>query len=210
MSNQQPQVGYVVNSGALVNPGGAQGPGGAGDSAMVGVIQMYPSLTPPAGWMIADGSAISRTTYAALYSLIGTAFGVGDGATTFNLPDMRSRVPLGSGQGTGLTNRTLAATGGEEAHALSVGEEAPHTHGMDHYHNWGAQGSHSHSDSGHLHSYVWPSVSGTQWAASPAAWGQGSSNTTTSYASSAAAATPAGNAQYAAQASAGWANTASA
>jgi len=208
MSNQQPQVGYVVNSGALVNPGGAQGPGGAGDSAMVGVIQMYPSLTPPAGWMIADGSAISRTTYAALYSLIGTAFGVGDGATTFNLPDMRSRVPLGSGQGTGLTNRTLAATGGEEAHALSVGEEAPHTHGMDHYHNWGAQGSHSHSDSGHSHPQSAVSGAGATLAGGATYLVQ-NINTGTGNAAISAAATPAGNTQYASQASAGWANTAS-
>jgi len=211
MSFQQPQVGYVVASGALVNPGGAQGPGGAaGDTAMVGCIQMYPSTTPPAGWMVADGSAISRTTYAALFNLIGTIFGSGDGSTTFALPDLRSRVPLGAGQGSGLTNRTLAAVGGEEAHALTLAEEAPHTHGMDHYHNWGAQGSHAHSDSGHTHPYTGVFVSGTQWAASPAAWGQSANTTGTGYAQIGAAATPAGNTMTAAQTNAAYANTAAA
>ena len=152
MSFQQPQVGYVVNSGALVNPGGAQGPGGAaGDSAMVGVIQMYGSLTPPAGWMLCDGSAISRTTYAALYALIGTAFGTGDGSTTFNLPDMRGRVGVGAGQGSGLTNRLLAATGGEEAHALSVAELASHSHTDSGHWHTSHTVSHNHSDSGHSH-----------------------------------------------------------
>src|SRR5262252_3715715 len=100
MSFQQPQVGYVVASGALVNPGGAQGPGGAaGDSAMVGDIKMWPTTTAPTGWMNCDGSLISRTTYPALFALIGTTFSVGDGSTTFGLPDLRSRVPLCAGQG---------------------------------------------------------------------------------------------------------------
>ncbi len=65
-----------------------------------GAVMFYAGATPPAAWYACDGSAKSRTTDAALFAAIGTTFGAGDGATTFNLPDMRSRMPMGSGQGT--------------------------------------------------------------------------------------------------------------
>ena len=71
--------------------------------------------TPPAGVVVADGSAVSRTgIYADLFALIGTTYGVGDGSTTFNLPDWRGRFALAAGQGSGLTNRVLGASGGNE------------------------------------------------------------------------------------------------
>lgn len=76
----------------------------------------------PAGWLLCDGAAISRTTYATLFAAIGTAFGAGDGSTTFNVPDLRGRAPIGAGAGTGLTNRTRGATLGEEAHRLTPTE----------------------------------------------------------------------------------------
>src|SRR5690349_20866431 len=104
--------GTVVASGSLTSPAGGQGiqglQGVAGESYPIGVIVPYTSTTAPPTWMICDGSAISRTTYPALFAICGTTFGAGDGSTTFNLPDLRSRVPVGSGQGTGLTNRALA------------------------------------------------------------------------------------------------------
>ena len=62
---------------------------------------------PIPGWLICNGAAVSRTTYATLFAVIGTTYGAGDGSTTFNLPDLRGRTPIGAGQGTGLTNRTL-------------------------------------------------------------------------------------------------------
>jgi microcystin-dependent protein len=121
--------GTVVPAGSLTSPGGAQGVQGLSADAMaIGSILMYGSTTAPAGWMICDGSPISRTTYPALFSLIGTTFGPGDGSTTFNLPDLRSRVGVGAGQGSGLSSRVLAATGGEETHLLSVTEIPSHTH----------------------------------------------------------------------------------
>jgi hypothetical protein len=82
----------------------------------------------PAGFLLGDGSAVSRTTYAALFAVLGTTWGPGDGSTTFNLPDTRGRSPLGSGTGSGLTARTVGQTGGEELHVLSVGELAEHAH----------------------------------------------------------------------------------
>ena len=72
-----------------------------------GVIQMFGGSTPPAGWLLCDGSAVSRTTYATLFAAIGTTWGAGDGSTTFNLPDLRGRAPIGAGTGSGLSARTL-------------------------------------------------------------------------------------------------------
>lgn len=60
-----------------------------------GTIQAYAGLTAPMGYLVADGSAVSRTTYAALFAVIGTTYGVGDGSTTFNLPDLRGRTAVG-------------------------------------------------------------------------------------------------------------------
>jgi len=63
----------------------------------VGSVQMFAGSSAPSGWISCDGTAISRTTYAALFAIIGTTYGVGDGSTTFNLPDMQGRIPVGSG-----------------------------------------------------------------------------------------------------------------
>ena len=84
----------------------------------------------PSGWLLCDGSEVNRTgTYADLFALIGTTYGVGNGSSTFNLPDLRGLTVVGEGTGDGLTARTLAATGGEEAHQITTGEMASHTHG---------------------------------------------------------------------------------
>jgi microcystin-dependent protein len=78
--------------------------------------------------MLCNGAAVSRTLYPELFSLIGSTYGPGDGSTTFNLPDLRGRFVLGTGQGSGLANRVLAAIGGEENHQLTITELASHTH----------------------------------------------------------------------------------
>lgn len=122
----------------------------------LGEITLMAYSTPDAGNLACDGSAVSRTTYSDLFVKIGTAFGVGDGSTTFNLPDLRGRVPMGVGQGSGLTNRTLAQLLGVEAHALSIAElpshshaTPPHSHAMPHTHTEEVNGS----GWGHLHSH---------------------------------------------------------
>ncbi len=66
-------------------------------SVPIGVINPYGGNVAPTGWLMCDGSAVSRDTYADLFSIIGTAYGGGDGSTTFNLPDMRESVPKGAG-----------------------------------------------------------------------------------------------------------------
>lgn len=106
------------------------------DGDICGVPMSFPSGssmayfggTAPSGWLFCDGSAVSRATYADLFSAIGTTYGAGDGSTTFNLPDLRGRSPLGAGQGSGLSNRTLGAKIGAENHQLTTAEMPSHTH----------------------------------------------------------------------------------
>jgi len=105
-----------------------------------GMLALFAFAVPPAGWLACDGSAVSRSTYADLFTAIGTVFGDGDVTSTFNLPDFRGRVPGGLGTGTGLTDRALADQVGEEGHILTVTELAEHSHGV--------------SDSGHAHNTV--------------------------------------------------------
>ncbi len=120
-------------SGSVVAYGG---PSGA--SADAGAAAL------PAGWLLCDGSAVSRTTYASLFAAVGINFGGGDGITTFNLPDLRGRTVIGVGHGTGLTARTLAQVVGEETHTLAASEMPAHSHGVTdpgHSHSVVAQGS---------------------------------------------------------------------
>lgn len=90
-------------------------------------IQFFGSAAPD-GWLFCDGAAISRSAYADLFAVIGTTYGAGDGSTTFHLPDMRGRVPVGTGTGSGLTNRALGSTFGTETHQLTIGEMPTHNH----------------------------------------------------------------------------------
>ena len=97
-----------------------------------GVVWIYGGSTAPSGWLLCDGSAVSRTTYAALFGVIGTTYGAGDGSTTFGVPGLRGKVIVGSGQGTvdslQLTNRVLGTYGGEEVHSLTQSEMPAHGH----------------------------------------------------------------------------------
>lgn len=83
---------------------------GAGGILPAGIGPLpYAGSSIPTGWLECDGSAVSRTTYAALFSAISTTWGVGDGVSTFNLPNMSGRVPIGSGTGTATESVTNAA-----------------------------------------------------------------------------------------------------
>jgi microcystin-dependent protein len=87
-----------------------------GSAVPVGSIIAYGGSSAPTGWFECDGVAISRTTYEALYTAIGTNYGYGDGSTTFNIPDLRGKFPRGYDHGAGndpdVSSRTAQATGG--------------------------------------------------------------------------------------------------
>ena len=87
----------------------------------VGSIQMYAGSTAPSGWLICDGSAVSRTDYADLFSVIGTTYGSGDGSTTFNIPNLKGKVPVGL-DSSDTSFDTIGETGGEKAHTLTNNE----------------------------------------------------------------------------------------
>lgn len=125
---------------------GAGGISGISTSVRIpaGVVVDYAGSSAPAGWVMCNGQAISRTAYPSLYAAIGTTYGVGDGSTTFNVPDARGRQTIGAGTGSGLTARTLAATGGGETHVLTTAQMPQHSHGV--------------TDPGHTHTVQIPNI----------------------------------------------------
>ncbi len=104
-----------------------------------GAITMWPTAVAPTGWLLCDGTAVSRATYAALFALIGTTYGAGDASTTFNVPNLKGKVPVGL-DGSQTEFDALAETGGAKTHTLSTAEMPAHTHTQDahahsHFHN---------------------------------------------------------------------------
>ena len=97
------------------------------DLPFLGEIFMAGFNFAPLGYLSCSGQLLPISTYSALFSLLGTTYG-GDGRTTFGLPDLRGRVPISSGQGAGLSDRTLGASGGQEAHTLTAAELPAHSH----------------------------------------------------------------------------------
>lgn len=93
-----------------------------------GTVVDFAGSTPPLGWLLCTGQAVSRATYSELYAVIGTTYGAGDGSSTFNLPDARGRVIVG--RSTADTEfSALGSVGGAKTHTLTIEETAPHTHG---------------------------------------------------------------------------------
>ncbi len=105
---------------------------------VIGEIITWPgSTSPDSKWLLCDGSSLLRADYPDLFAVIGATYGAADG-THFNLPDIRSRSPIGAGTGTGLSTYALGQTGGEETHILTTAELA----------------AHSHTDTGHAHTEI--------------------------------------------------------
>jgi microcystin-dependent protein len=111
----------------------------------IGVVLPYAGAAAPTGWLLCYGQAVSRSTYAALFAVCSTTYGVGDGSTTFNLPDLRGRVPAGqddmggtsanrlTNPGTtvgGIDGDVLGGTGGSETHQLTEAQLAAHDHAV--------------------------------------------------------------------------------
>jgi microcystin-dependent protein len=105
-------------------------------SAPVGVVLPYAGAAAPDGWLLCDGRAVSRVQFADLFGALGTVFGAGDGATTFNVPDMRGRLPLGMDNLGGTSaNRVAAAAAatrggnaGTENVTLTTSQLPGHSH----------------------------------------------------------------------------------
>jgi microcystin-dependent protein len=91
-----------------------------------GTVIQSARVSAPAGYLLCEGQAVSRSTYASLFDAIGTTYGSGDGSSTFNLPNLQGRVPVGKNSG---TFSTLGATGGAETHTLTVDQIPSHNHG---------------------------------------------------------------------------------
>ena len=120
---------YVVNGALDLDAGTTLGGASISTGAHAGgipsgVIAPFAGTSAPSGWLLCDGSAVSKTTYADLFAVIGTTFG--DANADFHLPDLNGRVPVGLGS-TG-TFATLGLTGGEENHTLSESEMPSHFH----------------------------------------------------------------------------------
>lgn len=90
-------------------------------------IKLFAGSFTPQGYMDCNGALLSISQYSALYSLLGTMYG-GNGTATFALPDLRSRIPVGIGTGTGLTTYDQGQTGGSETNTLTVNNLPNHTH----------------------------------------------------------------------------------
>lgn len=124
-----------------------------------GAMLPYSGASAPGGYLIPDGSAVLRSDFPelnTLYSSQGYPFGNGDGSTTFNLPDGRSRSFMMIGTGSGLSARTMGQKTGEETHALTSAENGTHTHVQNpHLHTTNphshVQNAHTHLQNAHTH-----------------------------------------------------------
>lgn len=114
--------------------------GGTVGAVPSGAVMPFAGTTAPSDWLLCYGQAVSRTTYAKLFAAIGTAYGTGDGSTTFNLPDLRGRVVagldnMGGSAASRLTSTTITGggdavgeVGGAQTHTLTTSEMPAHTH----------------------------------------------------------------------------------
>jgi len=114
--------------------------GSSGDTIPTGCIFPFAGGILPTQWLFCNGAEVSRVTYDTLFSAIGTAYGIGNGTSTFDLPDLGGRVPAGKESsatrlttgGSGIDGDTLGADGGAETHTLTSPDELPsHSHSDD-------------------------------------------------------------------------------
>jgi len=124
------------------------------DIVPTGLILPYAGASAPSSaWLVCDGSAVSRSTYAALFAVCGTNYGAGDGSTTFNLPSMPGNVPTGV-NGSSAYFQNLGQTGGStdimaHSHGASTDVQGSHNHSIG---SVGTSGSYGLVDSGHASS----------------------------------------------------------
>jgi microcystin-dependent protein len=127
-----------------------------------GMLSPYAGTNAPPGWLLCYGQAVSRTNFTALFAAIGTAYGVGNGSTTFNVPDLRGRSAFGkhnmggtvvgriTTDGSAVDGTLLGAAGGSETVTLNVNQLTAHSHPVN-----DPGHTHSYQDPGHGHTYNW-------------------------------------------------------
>lgn len=136
-------------------------------SVPTGGLMMWPGSLAPSGWLLCAGAAVSRTTYSALFAVVGTTFGAGDGSTTFNLPDYRDRMPIGAG-----TTYNANSTGGSKDAVV-----VSHTHTA-------TDSGHTHPFTASVNSFGPRGGSGSEyWGASPSSSTTGTGNASITVAS---------------------------
>jgi microcystin-dependent protein len=122
---------------------------GSGTAYMpTGSIQPWTGSSTPSGWLVCNGSAVSRTTYASLFTVISTSFGVGDGSTTFNLPDLQGYQLVGATLATGpIDNTSTYRVGSNDANTITTHSSEAHSHTITYasYSEIAHTQSHSHS-----------------------------------------------------------------
>jgi microcystin-dependent protein len=102
----------------------------------LGEIRIFGGNFAPVGWALCEGQLLSIAQNSALFAILGTTFG-GNGTTTFGLPDLRGRVPIGEGAGPGLAPYTLGQQGGTENVTLLANQLPAHTHALNAYNGAG-------------------------------------------------------------------------
>jgi microcystin-dependent protein len=118
---------YVVSAATeVIIEGGGPTPA----DRITGEMTMWGGLSAPTGWLLCNGQAVNRAVYADLYAILGTRFGAGDGSTTFNLPNMTDRFPMGA-SGTS----PVGTQGGDNDLTLVTANLPPHTHSINHDHD---------------------------------------------------------------------------
>lgn len=140
-----------------------------GSSTPVGALFAFAGgdLAVPAGYRLCNGDSVSRTTYSQLFAVVGTTYGAPDGST-FNLPDLRGRIPVGAGlgvdngtgnsaagsapSGTTMTSRTRGAWGGKEGVLLTAAQSGTAAHGHPLSGSVSSESAHQHSTPNHSHS----------------------------------------------------------
>lgn len=125
---------------------------GGGAALPVGAVVPFVGASLPTNMLLCDGSAVSRTTYSSLFAIIGTSFGVGDGSTTFNLPNFRTNASIPIGKDSSVTDiNTLGKSGGAFNHTHT---STAHVHSFTHSHDMGNHThtyDHTHTMGNHTH-----------------------------------------------------------
>ncbi|MGF1641473.1 MAG: phage tail protein [Rhodospirillales bacterium] len=121
-------VSVAASAAVLVAMAGTPKPAAAGPEPFIGELMLVPYTFCPRGFAEAQGQLLAISQFSALFSLVGTTYG-GDGRTTFALPDLRGRVPVGFGQGPGLANVQLGERAGADQVTLTANQMPAHTHG---------------------------------------------------------------------------------